>query len=63
MAYCSIRENYSPPPQLEKSTPVITPGMHTNALEAYDSVIRIKEMADIIIPTHEPEFQQKSCIP
>jgi N-acyl homoserine lactone hydrolase len=60
---CTIRENYSPPPELEKNAPVITPGMHTNALEAYDSVIRIKEMADIIIPIHEAEFQQKSCIP
>jgi N-acyl homoserine lactone hydrolase len=60
---CTIRENYSPPPELEKNAPVITPGMYTNALEAYDSVIRIKEMADIIIPIHEAEFQQKSCIP
>jgi N-acyl homoserine lactone hydrolase len=60
---CTIRENYSPPPEFEKNGPVITPGMHTNALEAYDSVIRIKKMADIIIPIHEPEFQRKSCIP
>ena len=60
---CTIRENYSPPPELEKNAPVITPGMHTNVLEAYDSVIRIKEMADMIIPIHEAEFQQKNCIP
>jgi N-acyl homoserine lactone hydrolase len=43
--------------------PVITPGMHTNAIEAYDSAVRIKEMADMIIPVHEPEFQQRDSIP
>jgi len=62
-ALCTIRENFDPPAPIRESMPVITPGMHTNALEAYDSVLRIKEMADIVIPAHEPEFQSKSSIP
>lgn len=60
---CTIRENFEPPPAVRKSMPVITPGMHINVLEAYDSVLRIKELADIIIPIHDPEFRKKSTIP
>lgn len=60
---CTIRENFNPPSPIEKSMPVITPGMHINVLDAYDSVVRIKEAADIIVPNHDPEFQQKSSIP
>lgn len=60
---CTILENYNPPSPISGLMPVITPGIHTNVLEAYDSLIRIKEMADFIVPLHEPTFQQKSCIP
>ena len=60
---CTIRENFDPPPLIAKTTPVIVPGMHTNVFDAYDSVLRIKEMADIIVPNHDPEYQQKSHIP
>ena len=60
---CTVRENFEPPSALAKTMPVITPGMHTNALEAYDSVIRIKELTDIIVPLHEPEFQHGKPIP
>jgi len=60
---CSILENYYPPPPLGDTMPVITPGIHTNVLDVYDSVVRIKEMADIIVPAHEPSFRKKSCIP
>lgn len=60
---CSIRENFEPPPLVRENSPVITPGMHTNPLDAYDSVTRIKEIADIVVPVHEPEFRQKSAVP
>ena len=60
---CTIRENFEPPSSVKMSTPVITPGIHTNVFEAYDSVLRIKELADIIIPNHEPEFRNKTSIP
>jgi hypothetical protein len=45
------------------SSPVIPSAIHTNLSEAYSSVIRIKEEADIIIPLHDPEFLAKSRIP
>jgi glyoxylase-like metal-dependent hydrolase (beta-lactamase superfamily II) len=56
---CTIREIFEPPPEIAKLMPVITPGMHTNALEAYDSILRIKGAAEIVIPNHEPDLQ--SC--
>lgn len=60
---CTILENFNPPPPVGNSLPVITPGIHTNVFEAYDSLVRIKEMADIIVPVHEPSFKWTSCIP
>ena len=35
---------------------VIPPGTHVNVYEAYDIVLKVKNMADIILPLHEPEF-------
>ncbi len=58
---CTVRDNFEPPSPV--TLPVITPGIHTNALDAYDSVLRIKEMADIVVPLHDPEYRQKSSIP
>ncbi len=58
---CTLRDNFEPPPSV--TLPVITPGIHTNALDAYDSVLRIKEMADIVVPLHDPEYRQKTSIP
>ena len=59
---CTIRENFEPPSSLNTTLPVIAPALHTNVLDAYDSV-RIKEMADIVVPLHEPEYLEKSSIP
>ena len=41
---------------------VIPPGTNINSYEAYDMMVKIKEMADIIIPLHEPEFASVSAI-
>ncbi len=57
---CTIRENFEP---INKTTPVITPGIHTNPLDAYDSLLRIKEMADIVVPLHDPEYLQTAGVP
>ena len=60
---CTIWENFKPTSPMKETTPVIAPGIHTNHLDAYDSLLRIKDMADIVVPLHDPEFQQKSSIP
>ncbi len=55
--FCVIKENFEPPLQIRAmEMEVIPPGTNINSYEAYDTMIRIKEMADIIIPLHEPEF-------
>lgn len=58
---CSVRRNFEPPPALK--TPVIAPGIHLDLTRAYESMLKIKEIADIIIPTHDPEFLERDRIP
>ncbi|MBM9603885.1 N-acyl homoserine lactonase family protein [Desulfopila inferna] len=61
--FCVIKENFEPPLQIRAmEMEVIPPGTNINSYEAYDTMIRIKEMADIIIPLHEPEFAAVTTI-
>jgi len=46
-----------------KTGPAITPGVHINAMEAYDSAQKVKEMADILIPLHDPAIGERKSIP
>lgn len=59
--FCGVRENFGGP--AEKLPSVIPPAVHTNLFEAYDSLVRIKKEADIIVPLHDPEFLMKTRIP
>jgi len=61
--FCCLMENFTPPEEVRKLMPVITPGTHLNAIEAFDSALRIKELADILIPMHEPSFEGVQSIP
>jgi glyoxylase-like metal-dependent hydrolase (beta-lactamase superfamily II) len=55
--FCVIKENFFPPNEIKAmELEVLPPGTVVNAYEAYDTMIKIKEMADIILPLHEPEF-------
>jgi len=36
--------------------PILTPGIHLNALQLFDSMLKVKETADIIVPLHESEY-------
>jgi glyoxylase-like metal-dependent hydrolase (beta-lactamase superfamily II) len=55
--FCVINDNFFPPPQIRAmEMEVIPPGTHVNAYDAYDIMIRVKEMADILLPLHEPAF-------
>jgi len=56
--FCCIKENF-----IEGVWPVTPPGIHANAVQAYDSMLKVKEIADIIIPLHEPTFAKKEVIP
>lgn len=43
--------------------PAITPGVHINAMAAYDSAQRIQAMADILIPLHDLAVGARETIP
>jgi glyoxylase-like metal-dependent hydrolase (beta-lactamase superfamily II) len=49
---CCDFENFYPPPGLSR-TPVLAPGVHVNSLEAYEAILRIKKIADVIFPNHD----------
>lgn len=62
--FCLIMENFTPPPRIRAmEMEVIPPGTHVNSYEAYDIVMKVKEMADILIPLHEPGFASVDTIP
>ncbi|MCK4818067.1 N-acyl homoserine lactonase family protein, partial [bacterium] len=53
---CSIDENY-------ETKEVIIPGMHFDPFKAYDSIVTIRKMADIILPTHSQSLVNIKSIP
>ena len=62
--FCVIKENFEPPVEIKAmEMDVIPPGTHVNVYEAYDIMLKIKEMADILLPLHEPEFAAMDTIP
>lgn len=62
--FCVIQENFDPPPAIKgMEMEVIPPGTLVNAYEAYDIMQRVRDMADILIPLHEPRFAALKTIP
>jgi glyoxylase-like metal-dependent hydrolase (beta-lactamase superfamily II) len=65
--FCCSKENFAPPegaPQNIRGTKsVITPGIHLNAVDAFESILYVKNHADIIIPNHDPSFIEVKSIP
>lgn len=54
--FCCVRQNFEPPEMLAAMLPILTPGMHLNVIQIFDSMLKVKETADVIIPLHEPEY-------
>jgi glyoxylase-like metal-dependent hydrolase (beta-lactamase superfamily II) len=62
--FCVIMENFEPPLKIKAlEMEVIPPGTHVNVYEAYDIMLRVRDMADILIPLHEPKFASIDTIP
>ncbi len=62
--FCLIMENFNPPPKIRAmEMEVIPPGTVVNVYEAYDIVLKVRDMADIILPLHEPAFASIDTIP
>ena len=43
--------------------PIIIPGIDCNASLEYESLVKIKDLADIVLPVHEPELMNVNTIP
>ncbi len=55
--FCVIKENFDPPITVRAmEMEVIPPGSCINTYDAYDMMIKVRDMADILLPLHEPEF-------
>jgi hypothetical protein len=64
IGFCLLMENFNPPPKIRAmEMEVIPPGTHVNVYEAYDIVLKVKEIADILLPLHEPQFASVDTIP
>ncbi len=62
--FCCVMENFEPPPSIRgMEMELIPPGTHVNVYEAYDIMMKIKDMADILLPMHEPKFASVDTIP
>ena len=54
---CTIDENFA----IEGA--IIIPGMHSSPFEAYDSMVKIRKIADTILPLHSQSLQYTESIP
>jgi glyoxylase-like metal-dependent hydrolase (beta-lactamase superfamily II) len=62
--FCVIKENFDPPKEIKAmEMDVIPPGTHVNVYESYDIMMRIKDMADMLLPLHEPTYASIHTIP
>lgn len=62
---CGTRENFYPqePNPFAGSDTIILPGIMTDAIKAYHSMERLKAVADVIIPLHDPGIVDIQSIP
>jgi glyoxylase-like metal-dependent hydrolase (beta-lactamase superfamily II) len=61
--FCCVRENFYPPEEVREVMPVIPPGIHLNAVDGFESALRIKGLADILIPIHDLSLVGVKSIP
>ena len=62
--FCTINDNFFPPRQIKAmEMDVIPPGTHVNAYDAYNIMIGVRDLADILLPLHEPAFANGKPIP
>ena len=60
---CTTDANWNVPEALQKRFDVFCPTIHSDPLQAYESLIRIKRTADIIVPIHEVRHAFTDKIP
>ncbi len=62
--FCSIKENFYPKKTHPMAGhPVLLPGIMVDALKAYQSILKLREKADIILALHDPDLLEMKSIP
>lgn len=62
--FCCIKENFEPPRGVRGiSRRFILPGIHIDIEELYESMERIAEASDIVVPIHDPSYLEVEQIP
>ncbi len=54
---CTIDENFA------SEGEIIIPGMHSNPFHAYDSMVKIRKIADTILPLHSQRLLHTTSVP
>jgi len=55
--FCCVKETFVQTEQMRRrGWEVGAPGLHQDVREVYDSVLKVKRMADVIVPLHDPAF-------
>jgi glyoxylase-like metal-dependent hydrolase (beta-lactamase superfamily II) len=55
--FCCNEQNFP------ASGPVVPPGVHINAIDAYESARKVREVADILLPLHDLSLGKRPNIP
>jgi N-acyl homoserine lactone hydrolase len=61
--FCSIWDNFRPSEQIKGYMPVIPAWLYYDLYQWFDSAMKVKGMADIIIPTHDEGTVRLDYIP
>jgi N-acyl homoserine lactone hydrolase len=59
---CGIYENFFPPEEKYPGKEVLIPGLYLNQFEVFDSLLKIKRNADIVIANHDNRYKEISRI-
>jgi len=60
VGFCSIKENFEPPENMKaRGIEVIPPGLFLDFEKAYDSALKVKRTAKLIIPCHENDLPKR----
>ncbi|HAV10011.1 MAG TPA: hypothetical protein DCX22_00080 [Dehalococcoidia bacterium] len=61
--FCCTWDNFMPPEKIKERIPVIPFALHTDAIKTYNSMLKVKKIADLLIPLHDSRFSQQKVLP
>jgi N-acyl homoserine lactone hydrolase len=65
--FCCTRDNFDDSGAAawhsSRQPDVIPPGIHMDFQMAYDSTLRVKQLADIVLPMHDPMLYSTRRVP